>query len=104
MLPWKRLPPPMVATIRRNCLCSVPPSPTGLTWQPTGVPGVSRMQVLKPWKKLADGESDDGACLIRGERLIPNAVLAEVQALLPKLQLDLDPDSVDGHPTFEIQW
>ena len=74
-----------------------------LAWGETQQPGVHGVRIPKPWKEEC---RDEGAHLIRAERLIPDEVMARARQLLPSLRgsLDLDPDSVDGQPTFEIRW
>ena len=70
-----------------------------MAWKETRQPGVRSLVVPKPWH---DGGA--GATLIHAERLVPCEVMERAWQLLPSLRdsLDLDPDSVDGQPTFEI--
>ena len=69
-------------------------------WAATSQPGVSRMQVPRTWRL----GPDDGACVVLAEGLFPPEVMERAAALLPALRFDLDADSVDNQPTFEIQW
>jgi hypothetical protein len=68
-------------------------------------PGISCTRVPKPWKSAeAQAAAGSGAVLVRARAVFPADVMARARALLPTLEFDRDPDSVDGRPTFEIRW
>ena len=68
-------------------------------------PGISCTRVPKPWKSAeAQAAADSGAVLVHARAVFPADVMARARALLPTLEFDRDPDSVDGRPTFEIRW
>ena len=58
--------------------------------------------VPKPW--LRPPNPDSGAMLLRADGIVPSALLEEARLLVEKLKFDRDEDSVDGAPTFELQW
>ena len=77
-----------------------------LAWtRHTSPPEFALARVPKPWKRTAAGP-DDGALLLRADKLVPEHSLRAAKALLldPSLNYDCDSDSVDGQPTFEIRW
>ena len=74
---------------------------------------VYQTEVPKPWlPTMAEGVSDAaaaahtrrGAIMLHATDLVPPEVLQRARSLIDSMRFDEDADSVDGQPTFEVQW
>ena len=105
---WRRLFHSTAAT-KQPAAQQLAQEPGDLRWEETGQTSVYRATIPRPWllqdvERQEEPASSDGAYLIRAHGLVTEEVMANSRRLLSQLEWDLDPDSVDGQPTFEIEW